>query len=104
VDGDSLPNDIWWVDTDTSRQFGKPDGYCRKCSSKRTQGAGPLAKYQRELGIVKGYEKSRWEAEDEYKDAWYKAHWKEQIPTLTPEMEKAENDRLEKLYGDLWEG
>jgi hypothetical protein len=59
-------------------------------------------KYQHDLGILPAYAKTRWAAEDEYKDKEAKENWKDQIPVLSLEEVARENARLEALYGDMW--
>jgi hypothetical protein len=95
---DSDPADIWYVDPDTHRQYGKPSGYCRKCYSRRTQGSAAFRKYQIGLGLNLAKLKTRFEAEDEYLDSQPKAP----VEMSSAEVD-AENERLRRKYPDLFD-
>lgn len=49
VDEDTKMEDIWYEEN--GRLFGRPDGYCKACASKKTQGAVVMAKYLEDLEV-----------------------------------------------------
>lgn len=95
VDEETLPNDIWYVDPENERMFGKPDGYCRKCYSKRQAGSTAIRKYQIELGLDPDNLKDRWEAEQEHLDE--QSYQRLLKRAQDPEWIAQENARLEAL-------
>jgi hypothetical protein len=47
IEGLTRLEDIWYEED--GKEYGRPDGYCRPCASKRAQGPQALAKYLEEL-------------------------------------------------------
>jgi hypothetical protein len=95
--GEDNPNDIWWQDPNNGREFGRPDGYCRACSSKKTQGPVAMRKYLEALGLDKVTWRDRWQAEQDKMDEEAALVW--EPPTLDPTYAELELQRLEQMYG-----
>lgn len=94
---DSLVSDIWYV-SEHGRKFGRPDGYCRQCSAKKTQGKDAVARWQEEVGVDRTRHKDRWTAEQDYKDQKAKEEWVPPAP-VSADVMAAEMERLTRLYG-----
>jgi hypothetical protein len=93
---DTRIDDIWFVQ-DNGRKFGRPDGYCRQCAGKKTQGADAIKKWQEELGLDATTWKDRWQAEQDKMDEEADQVWTP--PEVTSAELAYETERLEKLYG-----
>lgn len=96
VEDDSLADDIWFV-AENGRKFGKPDGYCRQCSSKKTQGSKALREWQESLGLDDVVWRDRWQAEQDKMDEEADKVW---TPPVASQRElELEAERIERLYG-----
>lgn len=99
VDDDTLAADIWYVDPVNQRQFGKPDGYCRKCYSKVTQGKTAVRKHRISLGLDPDNLTDRWQAEQDYLDELSYQRLLERAKD--PEWVAQENARLAALAPEV---